>query len=89
MCLCWTIGRFSDMTALDSKHRRYLSAHFVVRNKRHDKLFSGLVVGAAVYTLLMVGLVAFSVAKGSVDIFSYEGVQFFSTPTPRDGRAPT
>lgn len=69
------------MTALDSKigskHRRYLSALFVVRNKRYDKLFSGLVVGAAVYTLLMVGLVAFSVAKGSVDIFSYEGVEFF------------
>lgn len=69
------------MTALDSKidskHRRYLSALFVVRNKRHDKLFSGLVVGAAVYTLLMVGLVAFSVAKGSVDIFSYEGAEFF------------
>ena len=34
------------MTALDSKHRRYLSALFVVRNKRSDKLFSGLVVGA-------------------------------------------
>ena len=69
------------MTALDSKigskHRQYLSALFVFRNKRSDKLFSGLVVGAAVYTLLMVGLVAFSVAKGSVDIFSYEGFEFF------------
>ena len=39
-------------------------------------MFAGLVVGAAAYTLLMVGLVAFSVAKGSVDIFSKEGISF-------------
>ena len=50
----------------------------MVRNKRHDKLFTGLVVGTAVYTLLMVGLVAFSVTKGSVDIFTKEGFQFIT-----------
>lgn len=48
----------------------------MVRKKRHDKLFAGLAVGAAAYTLLMVGLVAFSVGKGSVDIFSKEGFSF-------------
>jgi len=65
------------MTPLGSKNNRYISTLFVVRNKRHDKLFSGLVIGAAAYTLLMVGLVAFSVMKGSIDIFSAEGIQFF------------
>ena len=50
----------------------------MVRNKRHDKLFKGLVFGTAAYTLLMVGLVAFSVAKGSVDIFMEEGIQFIT-----------
>jgi phosphate transport system permease protein len=50
----------------------------VVRNKKHDKLFTGLVVGTAAYTLLMVGLVAFSVTKGSVDIFMEEGIQFIT-----------
>jgi phosphate transport system permease protein len=50
----------------------------VVRNKRHDKLFTGLVIGTAAYTLLMVGLVAFSVTKGSVDIFMEEGIQFIT-----------
>ena len=65
------------MTSLGSKNSRYISSLFVVRNKRHDKLFSGLVIGAAVYTLLMVALVAFSVAKGSTDIFSAEGIRFF------------
>jgi len=64
------------MTALGSKNSRYISSLFVVRNKRHDKLFSGLVIGAAAYTLLMVGLVAFSVTRGSIDIFSAEGIQF-------------
>jgi len=65
------------MTSLGSKNNRYISSLFIVRNKRHDKLFSGLVIGAAAYTLLMVGLVAFSVIKGSIDIFSAEGIQFF------------
>jgi phosphate transport system permease protein len=50
----------------------------VVRKKRHDKLFAGLAVGAAAYTLLMVGLVAFSVGKGSVDIFTAEGIDFIT-----------
>ena len=49
-----------------------------MRNKRHDKLFAGLAVGAAAYTLLMVGLVAFSVGKGSVDIFTEEGFDFIT-----------
>ena len=49
-----------------------------MRNKRHDKMFSYLVVGAAAYTLLMVGLVTFSVTKGSLDIFSLEGVRFIT-----------
>ena len=55
-----------------------MSALFIVRNKRHDKMFSYLVVGAAAYTLLMVGLVTFSVTKGSLDIFSLEGVRFIT-----------
>ena len=50
----------------------------MVRNKKHDKLFTGLVVGTAAYTLLMVGLVAFSVTKGSLDIFMEEGIQFIT-----------
>lgn len=50
----------------------------MVRNKKHDKLFTGLVVGTAAYTLLMVGLVAFSVAKGSTDIFAKEGFNFIT-----------
>ncbi len=41
-------------------------------------MFSYLVVGAAAYTLLMVGLVTFSVTKGSIDIFSLEGVRFIT-----------
>lgn len=53
-----------------------MSTLFVARKKRHDRLFTGLVVGAAAYTLLMVGLVVFSVGKGSIDIFSAEGLQF-------------
>jgi phosphate transport system permease protein len=64
------------MTGLGSKNSRYISSLFVSRNKRHDKLFSVLVIGATVYTLLMVGLVAFSVTRGSIDIFSKEGIQF-------------
>jgi phosphate transport system permease protein len=49
-----------------------------VRKKGHDKVFAGLAIGAAAYTLLMVGLVAFSVGKGSVDIFTEEGFGFIT-----------
>ena len=60
----------------NSKNHRNISSLFVMRKKRGDKLFYGLVIGAAAYTLLMVGLVAFSVSRGSVDIFSAEGIGF-------------
>jgi len=61
-----------------SKHKQYISTLFVARNRKHDKIFAGLAVGAAAYTLLMVGLVAFSVAKGSTDIFAKEGFNFIT-----------
>jgi len=49
-----------------------------VRKRRYDKLFAGLAIGAAAYTLLMVGLVVFSVGKGSIDIFTAEGIDFIT-----------
>jgi len=63
---------------MGSKHKQTLSTLFAARKKRHDKLFFGLVIGAAAYTLLMVGLVGFSVTKGSIDIFSKEGISFLT-----------
>ena len=63
---------------MGSKHKQYLSTVFAGRKKRHDKLFAGLVLGAAAYTLLMVALVGFSVTKGSIDIFSKEGISFIT-----------
>jgi phosphate transport system permease protein len=63
---------------LEANRRQHLSTLLVTKRKRHDKLFAGLVVGAAAYTLLMVGLVGFSVGKGSIDIFSAEGINFIT-----------
>ena len=41
-----------------------------------DKFFKGLVIGASVYTLIMVALVFFALADGSVPIFLKEGFNF-------------
>jgi len=41
-----------------------------------DKFFKGLVIGASVYTLIMVALVFFALAEGSIPIFQEEGFNF-------------
>lgn len=50
-----------------------------LRNKKSilgDKFFKGLVIGASLYTLLMVALVLFSLSEGSIPIFVKEGFNF-------------
>ena len=41
-----------------------------------DKFFKALVIGASLYTLLMVALVLFALADGSIPIFLKEGINF-------------
>ena len=43
-----------------------------------DKFFKGLVIGASAYTLLMVALVFFALAEGSIPIFQEEGFSFIT-----------
>jgi len=43
-----------------------------------DKFFKGLVIGASVYTLIMVALVFFALAEGSIPIFQEEGFNFIT-----------
>ena len=52
-----------------------------LRNKKSffgDKFFKGLVIGASLYTLLMVALVLFALAEGSIPIFVKEGFNFIT-----------
>ena len=52
-----------------------------LRNKKSifgDKFFKGLVIGASIYTLLMVALVLFSLSEGSIPIFIKEGFNFIT-----------
>src|SRR6185295_17381744 len=53
-----------------------------------DRIFKWILIGGAGYTLLMLALVAYSVADGSVPIFSHEGIGFiFGTDwNPVEGR---
>ena len=62
---------------------------FLLHGKgRGDRVFKWILIGAAGYTLLMLALVAFSVAKGSSPVFSIEGFRFiFGTDwNPVEGR---
>jgi len=56
---------------VDKQQRRLSPSFSFLRQgkRRGDKIFRIIVIGAACYTLLMIGLVAFSVGNGSKDIF--------------------
>lgn len=41
-----------------------------------DKFFKALVIGASLYTLLMVALVFYALSEGSIPIFAKEGINF-------------
>ena len=72
-----------DFSHVDKQQRRVSpSLSFLRQGKRRgDKIFRIIVIGAACYTLLMIGLVAFSVGNGSKDIFLKEGFVKFLTGT--------
>ncbi len=53
-----------------------LSSFFLQGKRRGDRIFKWVLVGAGGFTLLMLALVAISVAEGSIPIFSLEGIGF-------------
>jgi phosphate transport system permease protein len=64
---------------LSRKERKESLATFFLHGKRRgDKIFRWIVLGAAGYALLMLALVIFAVADGSLVAFSREGFSFFS-----------
>ncbi len=68
--------------------KEFLSSFFLRGKRRGDRIFKWIIIAAASYTLLMLALVAFSVAEGSVPVFSLEGLGFiFGTDwNPVEGR---
>ena len=75
-------------TASPKSHKIFLSQYFLAGKHRGDRLFKWGVIIAACYTLLMLGLVVYSVAQGSIPIFSKEGLKFFTGTdwNPVEGR---
>lgn len=71
-----------------SNPKRQLSSFFLSGKRRGDRWFKWLVIGAAGYTLLMLALIAFSVAEGSGPVFGLEGLGFLSGTdwNPVEGR---
>jgi len=65
-----------------------LSAGLLLQRPRGDRTFRFIVIAGAGYSLLMLGLVAFSVAEGSAPVLAYEGLgYFFGTDwNPVEGR---
>ena len=48
------------------------------KKKPLDKTFYAVVLGAAGYTLLLLALIAYAVGEGSIEIFSFEGLEFIT-----------
>src|ERR687883_2080378 len=61
--------------------KKKLSSFFLQGKRKGDKIFHGLVIAAACYTLLMIVLVVFAVGSGSKDIFLKEGFFGFLSGT--------
>jgi len=43
-----------------------------------DKIFYGIVFGAAGYTLFLLVIIVYAIGDGSIEIFSFEGLEFFT-----------
>ena len=44
-----------------------------------DKIFYGIIFGAAGYTLFLLVIIVYAVGDGSIEIFSFEGLEFFTS----------
>jgi len=75
---CFTIS-FNKINKQDRKNN--LSSFFSQGKRKGDKIFHGLVISTACYTILMIVLVIFSVGNGSKDVFQKEGFFNFLTGT--------
>ncbi|MDQ3882468.1 MAG: phosphate ABC transporter substrate-binding protein PstS [Thermoproteota archaeon] len=64
----------------ESVHDR-LSPFLLKNTPTEDKIFRFIVVGAASYTILLLGIVAISIFSGSAEVFYSEGVIGFITGT--------
>ena len=59
------------------ERRKKLSNLLLSKKKPMDRAFFGIVLGAG-YTLFLVALIVYAVGDGSTEIFSYEGLEFFT-----------
>lgn len=79
----------TDPIKSHEERKSTLSSYFLRGKRRGDTIFRWVVMGAACYTLLMLGLVIFAVGDGSIDAFGKEGFfQFFAKTNwnPVEGR---
>jgi phosphate transport system permease protein len=60
------------------ERRKKLSNLLLSKKKPMDRAFFGIVLGAAGYTLLLLALIVYAVGDGSIEIFSYEGLDFLT-----------
>jgi phosphate transport system permease protein len=56
-----------------------ISSKLLRKRKPLDMTFYGLILGAAVYTLFLLALILYALGEGSIEIFSYEGLEFFTS----------
>jgi phosphate transport system permease protein len=61
------------------ERRKKLSNLLLSKKKPMDRAFFGIVLGAAGYTLLLLALIVYAVGEGSIEIFSYEGLDFLTS----------
>jgi phosphate transport system permease protein len=60
------------------ERRRSISKLLLSKKRPLDKTFYGIVLGASGYTLLLLVIIVYAIGDGSIEIFSFEGLEFIT-----------
>jgi phosphate transport system permease protein len=60
------------------ERRKSISKLLLSKKRPLDKTFYGIVLGASGYTLLLLVIIVYAIGDGSIEIFSFEGLEFIT-----------
>ena len=76
----WCVAVNSSSTRDNRQEfRKNILSQLQKKKKPLDKTFYGIVLVGAGYTLFILALVVYTVGNGSIEIFSHEGLEFFTS----------
>ena len=77
----WCLRPINPLSTRDNRpeYRKNILTRLQMKKKPFDKTFYSIVLAAAGYTLFLLALIIYAVGGGSTEIFSHEGLEFFTS----------